>query len=73
MRKSSVFISIMLFVSGCNSVSVKPDSLDMSQVFYVDRGGHQMQHAIKTAMAERGYNVTVGHKRSIKVPTFVLS
>ena len=71
MRKSSVFIAIMLFVSGCNSVSVKPDSLDTSQVFYVERGGHQMQHAIKTAMADRGYNITVGHKRSSTGATYI--
>lgn len=69
------FILQMLFISvslsACNSVYVKPNTLDTSQVFYIDRGGQQLQHAIKSVMEKRGYNITVGHKRSSTGTTYI--
>ena len=55
-------ISILaLFALGaCNSVYVKPESLDKSQVFFADRGGYSMRRSIKQRMEQRGYNVIVG-------------
>lgn len=57
------FLSMFL-LSACNSVYVKPNSLDASQVFYVDRGGYTMQRSIKETMETRGYNVVVGSATS---------
>ena len=58
------FILQMLFISvslsACNSVYVKPNTLDTSQVFYADRGGYSMRRSIKEAMETRGYRVIVG-------------
>lgn len=51
---------MILSLTACNSVYVKPDSLDASQVFYADRGGYGMKRSIKDKMRERGYNVVVG-------------
>lgn len=57
------FLVLILFLAGCNSIYYKPQSLDKSEVIYVDCGGFQMQHYIKKHLEERGYNITVGHKK----------
>ena len=71
MRKISVLLIVALGLSACNSVYVKPNTLDATQVFYVDRGGAQLKHAIKEQLEQRGYNVTVGHKRSSISTTYI--
>ena len=41
-----IFASIILFsMAACNSVYVKPDSIDATQTFYADRGGYSMKRA----------------------------
>ena len=52
---------------------MKPDTLDASQVFYVDSGGHLMQLGTKEHMEERGYKLTVGHKRASMKTTYIKS
>ena len=64
MRKFSVLLMMVLGLSACNSVYVKSNSLDTTQVFYVDRGGYTMRRSIKEAMEGRGYNVVVGSATS---------
>ncbi len=58
--KSWKVIIAMLILTGCNSVYVKSNSIDPTQVFYADRGGYGMRKSIKQKMEERGYNVVVG-------------
>ena len=66
-------LPLFLFLSACNSVYLKPETLDKTDVIYVDRGGYQMQHAIKQKLEERGYNVTVGYKKSSTGTTYISS
>ena len=54
----------ILLLAACNSVYVKPDSLDKSAVIYTQRGGYTMKRSIKEALEERGYTVVVGKMKS---------
>ncbi|MDR0741734.1 MAG: hypothetical protein LBF28_03090 [Rickettsiales bacterium] len=62
-----------ILLTGCNSMHVKPNTLDKNELFYVDRGGYQFQHAIKKHLENRGYKITVGEKRSAVSPTYMAS
>ena len=57
---------VLLSLTGCNSVYVKPNTLDKDQVVYADRGGYSMRRSIKQTMEERGYNVVVGKAKESK-------
>ena len=59
MKRLFVLFAV-LSLAACNSVYVKRNSLDASQVFYADRGGYGMKRSIKEKMRERGYTVVVG-------------
>ena len=48
----------------CNSVYMKPNTLDTDEVFYADRGGYSMRRSIKESMESRGYKVVVGKATS---------
>ncbi|MDE6478289.1 MAG: hypothetical protein K2L94_03510 [Alphaproteobacteria bacterium] len=73
--KSKPFIMLMTLTSlaACNSVHLKPGTLDKNEVIYIDRGGYQLQHSIKPYLEKRGYNVTVGYKKATVTPTFIQS
>lgn len=61
-----VFIILCLSLAGCNSVYMKPGTLDKSEMVYATRGGYSMQRSIKQTMEERGYKVHVGNLRQEK-------
>ena len=48
----------------CNSVYMKPNTLDTDEVFYADRGGYSMRRSVKESMESRGYKVVVGKATS---------
>lgn len=59
----------MLFavmLSGCNSMYIKPNSMDMTQVFYADRGGYSMRRSIKNNMRDRDVKIVVGKSTGTK-------
>lgn len=58
-------------LTACNSVYMKPNTLDTSQVFYAESGGNLMQLGTKEHIEKRGYNLTVGHKRSSIKTTYI--
>jgi hypothetical protein len=60
----SVFVILM--TTGCNSMYIKPGTLDKSQKIYADRGGYGMKRSVKERMQDRGYNVVVGKNISSK-------
>ena len=70
-RNFIILIAALPALCACNSVYMKPDSLDTTQVFYVDQGGSQMQLNAKSLMKERGYKLTVGHKRTSVKSTYI--
>lgn len=55
-----------IMLTACNSVYMKPNTLDTSEVFYADRGGYSMRRSVKEAMESRGYNVIVGKAKTSK-------
>ena len=73
MNKVTAFLLSAISLSACNSVYMKPNTLDASQVFYVDSGGYLMQLGTKEHMEERGYKLTVGHKRASMKTTYITS
>lgn len=58
--KPLLLLCALLSVAACNSIYVKPASIDPTQTFYADRGGFGMRRSIKERMESRGYNVVVG-------------
>ena len=58
--RAIAFIVLCFVLTGCNSVYLKPGTLDTSQLIYASRGGYSMQRSIKQTMEERGYDVNVG-------------
>lgn len=71
MVRNSLLLISALVLSGCNHVNLKPGTLDKNEVFYVDSGGNLMQIHTKQIMERRGYNLTVGHKRSSVKTTYI--
>ena len=63
-----ILILPILLLTACNSVYVKPDSLDKSATIYTQRGGYTMKRSIKETLEKRGYNVVVG---KLKTSTYV--
>ena len=64
MTKSFYTFIVLAGLCGCNSVYVKPNTLDTSEVFYADRGGYSMRRSIKESMDSRGYKIVVGKATS---------
>lgn len=73
LNKLRIFLLSTICLTACNSVYMKPNTLDTSQVFYVESGGNLMQLGSKEHMEQRGYKLTVGHKRSSIKTTYITS
>lgn len=65
MRTYFLIFAVFL-LAGCNSVYLKPNSIDSTQTFYADRGGYGMRKSIKQKMDDRGYKVVVGKANASK-------
>lgn len=65
MRKLMLFSMLLAGLTACNSVYVKPNTLDTDATFYAYRGGYTMRRAIKQEMENRNYKVIVGKAKSI--------
>lgn len=59
-------LSVLLcfVLCGCNSVYLKPGTLDKDELVYATRGGYSMQRSIKQILEERGHTVHVGTLRT---------
>ena len=51
---------LCMIMCGCNSIYLKPGTLDTKSTIYTPRGGYSMQRSIKQVMDERGYKTHVG-------------
>ena len=58
--RAIAILSLLLGLTACNSVYVKPNSLDTNQKIFVPRGGYNMKRSVKLAFQNRNYNVHVG-------------
>lgn len=61
---SSAGLVAIALLTGCNSMYIKPNTIDSTQKFYATRGGFSMKRSIKEAMEERGYDVKVGKAKA---------
>jgi len=59
-----ILIALCFTITGCNSIYLKPGTLDKTQLVYAARGGYSMQRSVKQIMSERGYKVHVGVLRN---------
>lgn len=66
MRNLLCLVCGLVALTACNSVYVKPNTLDTNGVFYADRGGYSMRRSIKESMELRGYRVVVGEAKISK-------
>jgi hypothetical protein len=57
---------ICLLLGACNSIYLKPNTLDTNAMIYTPRGGYSMQRSIKQVMDERGYKTHVGKLKTDK-------
>ena len=60
MQKTCLLFLISCLLCGCNSMYIKPGTLDYTQPIYSVAGGYSMKRSIKERMEQRGYNVQVG-------------
>ena len=54
------FVLLAFVLTGCNSIYLKPHTLDTNELIYTPRAGYSMARSIKEVMENRGYNVSVG-------------
>lgn len=66
--KTLKYISVLsvLLISACNSIYVKPHTLDKNEAIFADRGGFSMKRSVKQEMEKRGYYVVVGKSTGSK-------
>jgi hypothetical protein len=54
----------ILFLAACNSVYIKPHTMEPNTKVYTESGGYTMTRYIKQTLETRGYLVNVGNLRS---------
>lgn len=62
--RSFVIVLSCLILTGCNSIYLKPNTLNTDAMIYTPRGGYSMQRSVKQVMDERGYKIHVGKLKS---------
>lgn len=67
--KNAWLILFGLTLGACNTIDMKPHSLDSTKKVYVDTNGETMRYYLKDEMEKRGYQVTVGHKHTVQNTT----
>lgn len=55
-----IFILLCFALPGCNSIYLKPHTLDTDALIYAPRGGYSMSRSVKEVMENRGYDVNIG-------------
>ena len=50
----------LLFLTACNSVYMKPNTMEPGAKVYASRGGYSMSRSIKEELEKHGFKVTVG-------------
>lgn len=63
MKRFAIFV-LPFALAACNSMYIKPNTLDVTQKFYATRGGYSMRRSIKEHMESRGYHVVVGQTKT---------
>lgn len=64
--RSFIFVILCLSLTGCNSIYLKPETLDTNKIIYTPRGGESMQRSLKEVFEKRGYKIHVGQLSSVR-------
>ncbi len=73
MKSTFLYIATALLLSACNSISLKPGTMEKGSVVYTDRGGYTMRRSIKDELERRGYTVLVGTVKNTKSSVLISS
>lgn len=65
--KRPLLILLLLTLTACNSMYIKPNSIDPTETFYTVAGGFSMKRSIKEQMEDRGYKVFIGKQTASKI------
>lgn len=65
--KAYAIIPIILLLAACNSMYIKPETIDPTATFYSTAGGFSMKRSIKERMEQRGYSVFIGKQTTSRV------
>ena len=60
MRFTVFILFALLGLTGCNHVTIKPNTLEPNSIIYADRGGYSMRRAVKDVLEQHGHKVVVG-------------
>ena len=61
-----ILILCALVLVGCNSINIKPNSLNKSETIAAfDRGGYTMKFAAKQELEKRGFKVIIGKTKAM--------
>ena len=60
MKRVILYLMSLLFLCACNTVHIKPNTLEKNATIYSTRGGYTLRPAIKELMQERGYEIKIG-------------
>lgn len=63
MKKIIALFSLIL-MTACNSVYIKPNTMEPGAQVYATRGGNSMARGIKEKLEEHGFDVTVGNLKN---------
>ncbi len=61
--KRFFIIVIVFLVSACNSVYMKPGTMEPNTVVYAKYGGYSLKRSVKESLERRGYDVRTGKLR----------
>ena len=61
-----ILVSLCLSLTACNSIYLKPNTLDTNKLIYTPRGGETMQRSLKEVFDKRGYRTHVGQLKSVQ-------
>ena len=71
MGKIFLYLSVLFSVSACNTIYVRPNSLDKNEIIYADAGGDLMRLKTKEIMEDMGYKLTIGHHKATISTTYI--
>ena len=63
--KKYLFASFLIFLAACNSVYIKPGTMEPGTIIYAEPAGVGLERNIKEHLEKRGYDVRIGQQREI--------
>lgn len=60
MKRVILYLMSLLCLCACNTVHIKPNTLEKNATIYSTRGGYTLRPAIKELMQQRGYDIKIG-------------